>query len=193
MSHIFSCEWAQGYFRFCEPYSDLAYALEAEKVNVSVQGRAPSPQHLSHWQELAASAGCLGGAHVCFPCLHPMAAPCTLHTCIPCSARLHPTFCTPAPQGSTPRSLHACTLSSASLHPMPTWHSPHAYIPLSAPLHPMPASHTLHALHPVPCTPAWLSSLHRAGCGGFQPQPRSTALPSEAEMLTCVRKRDELS
>ncbi|NWT38095.1 MIY4B hydrolase, partial [Chroicocephalus maculipennis] len=27
----FSCEWAQAYFRFCEPYSDLAYALEAEK------------------------------------------------------------------------------------------------------------------------------------------------------------------
>ncbi|NXY77254.1 MIY4B hydrolase, partial [Glareola pratincola] len=27
----FSCEWAQAYFRFREPYSDLAYALEAEK------------------------------------------------------------------------------------------------------------------------------------------------------------------
>ncbi|XP_014801257.1 PREDICTED: protein FAM188B2 [Calidris pugnax] len=30
-SHLFSCEWAQAYFRFREPYSDLAYALEAEK------------------------------------------------------------------------------------------------------------------------------------------------------------------
>ncbi|NXK07570.1 MIY4B hydrolase, partial [Herpetotheres cachinnans] len=27
----FSCEWAKAYFRFREPYSDLAYALEAEK------------------------------------------------------------------------------------------------------------------------------------------------------------------
>ncbi|NWY52723.1 MIY4B hydrolase, partial [Chionis minor] len=27
----FSCEWAQAYFRFREPHSDLAYALEAEK------------------------------------------------------------------------------------------------------------------------------------------------------------------
>ncbi|NXK22828.1 MIY4B hydrolase, partial [Arenaria interpres] len=27
----FSCEWAQAYFRFRKPYSDLAYALEAEK------------------------------------------------------------------------------------------------------------------------------------------------------------------
>ncbi|NXW28031.1 MIY4B hydrolase, partial [Phaetusa simplex] len=27
----FSSEWAQAYFRFREPYSDLAYALEAEK------------------------------------------------------------------------------------------------------------------------------------------------------------------
>ncbi|XP_075572928.1 inactive ubiquitin carboxyl-terminal hydrolase MINDY-4B [Pelecanus crispus] len=29
--HLFSCEWAKAYFRFREPYSDLAYALEAEK------------------------------------------------------------------------------------------------------------------------------------------------------------------
>ncbi|KAM7106994.1 inactive ubiquitin carboxyl-terminal hydrolase MINDY-4B [Ciconia maguari] len=29
--HVFSCEWAKAYFRFREPYSDLAYALEAEK------------------------------------------------------------------------------------------------------------------------------------------------------------------
>ncbi|NWS50617.1 MIY4B hydrolase, partial [Probosciger aterrimus] len=27
----FSCEWAKACFRFHEPYSDLAYALEAEK------------------------------------------------------------------------------------------------------------------------------------------------------------------
>ncbi|NXS73517.1 MIY4B hydrolase, partial [Pandion haliaetus] len=27
----FSCEWARAYFRFREPYSDLAYALEAGK------------------------------------------------------------------------------------------------------------------------------------------------------------------
>ncbi|NXX93487.1 MIY4B hydrolase, partial [Centropus bengalensis] len=27
----FSCEWERTYFRFREPYSDLAYALEAEK------------------------------------------------------------------------------------------------------------------------------------------------------------------
>ncbi|NXF32526.1 MIY4B hydrolase, partial [Nyctibius bracteatus] len=27
----FSCEWAQAHFRFREPYSDLAYALEAGK------------------------------------------------------------------------------------------------------------------------------------------------------------------
>ncbi|NWS59366.1 MIY4B hydrolase, partial [Chunga burmeisteri] len=27
----FSCEWATAYFRFRQPYSDLAYALEAEK------------------------------------------------------------------------------------------------------------------------------------------------------------------
>ncbi|NXE23969.1 MIY4B hydrolase, partial [Ardeotis kori] len=27
----FSCEWANAYFRFREPHSDLAYALEAEK------------------------------------------------------------------------------------------------------------------------------------------------------------------
>ncbi|NXX18532.1 MIY4B hydrolase, partial [Podargus strigoides] len=27
----FSCEWASAYFRFRQPYSDLAYALEAEK------------------------------------------------------------------------------------------------------------------------------------------------------------------
>ncbi|XP_059678867.1 inactive ubiquitin carboxyl-terminal hydrolase MINDY-4B [Gavia stellata] len=29
--HVFSCEWTKAYFRFREPYSDLAYALEAEK------------------------------------------------------------------------------------------------------------------------------------------------------------------
>ncbi|XP_055579846.1 inactive ubiquitin carboxyl-terminal hydrolase MINDY-4B [Falco cherrug] len=29
--HLFSCEWEKAYFRFHEPYSDLAYALEAEK------------------------------------------------------------------------------------------------------------------------------------------------------------------
>ncbi|XP_054691301.1 inactive ubiquitin carboxyl-terminal hydrolase MINDY-4B [Grus americana] len=29
--HLFSCEWAKAYFRFREPHSDLAYALEAEK------------------------------------------------------------------------------------------------------------------------------------------------------------------
>ncbi|XP_050758643.1 inactive ubiquitin carboxyl-terminal hydrolase MINDY-4B [Gymnogyps californianus] len=29
--HVFTCEWAKAYFRFREPYSDLAYALEAEK------------------------------------------------------------------------------------------------------------------------------------------------------------------
>ncbi|NWH75410.1 MIY4B hydrolase, partial [Piaya cayana] len=28
----FSCEWARAYFKFREPYSDLAYALEAEKA-----------------------------------------------------------------------------------------------------------------------------------------------------------------
>ncbi|PKU39352.1 hypothetical protein llap_10338 [Limosa lapponica baueri] len=33
-SHLFSCEWAQAYFRFREPYSDLAYALEAEKIQL---------------------------------------------------------------------------------------------------------------------------------------------------------------
>ncbi|NWX22313.1 MIY4B hydrolase, partial [Aegotheles bennettii] len=27
----FSCQWTQACFRFCEPYSDLAYALEAEQ------------------------------------------------------------------------------------------------------------------------------------------------------------------
>ncbi|NXX61994.1 MIY4B hydrolase, partial [Scopus umbretta] len=27
----FSCEWTKAYFRFREPFSDLAYALEAEK------------------------------------------------------------------------------------------------------------------------------------------------------------------
>ncbi|XP_051482563.1 inactive ubiquitin carboxyl-terminal hydrolase MINDY-4B [Apus apus] len=31
VSHRFSCEWAQASFRFRGPYSDLAYALEAEK------------------------------------------------------------------------------------------------------------------------------------------------------------------
>ncbi|KAM9279233.1 inactive ubiquitin carboxyl-terminal hydrolase MINDY-4B [Morus bassanus] len=29
--HLFSCEWTKSHFRFREPYSDLAYALEAEK------------------------------------------------------------------------------------------------------------------------------------------------------------------
>ncbi|XP_049659736.1 inactive ubiquitin carboxyl-terminal hydrolase MINDY-4B [Accipiter gentilis] len=29
--HIFTCEWTRAYFRFREPYSDLAYALEAGK------------------------------------------------------------------------------------------------------------------------------------------------------------------
>ncbi|XP_053930880.1 inactive ubiquitin carboxyl-terminal hydrolase MINDY-4B [Cuculus canorus] len=28
---LFSCEWTRAYFKFREPYSDLAYALEAEK------------------------------------------------------------------------------------------------------------------------------------------------------------------
>lgn len=31
-SHIFSHDWAQAHFRFREPHSDLAYALEADKV-----------------------------------------------------------------------------------------------------------------------------------------------------------------
>ncbi|XP_064929296.1 inactive ubiquitin carboxyl-terminal hydrolase MINDY-4B [Columba livia] len=31
VSHRFSCEWTQACFRFREPYSDLAYALEAEE------------------------------------------------------------------------------------------------------------------------------------------------------------------
>lgn len=35
--NLFSSEWAKAYFRFREPYSDLAYALEAEKVNVAAQ------------------------------------------------------------------------------------------------------------------------------------------------------------
>uniref|UniRef100_A0A8C8B3E3 Ubiquitin carboxyl-terminal hydrolase MINDY n=1 Tax=Otus sunia TaxID=257818 RepID=A0A8C8B3E3_9STRI len=43
----FSCEWANAHFRFRQPCSDLAYALEAEKVNVTAQRRAPSPQGLS--------------------------------------------------------------------------------------------------------------------------------------------------
>uniref|UniRef100_A0A663E0X6 MINDY family member 4B n=1 Tax=Aquila chrysaetos chrysaetos TaxID=223781 RepID=A0A663E0X6_AQUCH len=33
--HVFTCEWTKAYFRFREPYSDLAYALEAGKVNVA--------------------------------------------------------------------------------------------------------------------------------------------------------------
>ncbi|KAM9615571.1 inactive ubiquitin carboxyl-terminal hydrolase MINDY-4B [Morphnus guianensis] len=32
--HIFTCEWTRAYFRFREPYSDLAYALEAGKVKL---------------------------------------------------------------------------------------------------------------------------------------------------------------
>ncbi|XP_078522228.1 inactive ubiquitin carboxyl-terminal hydrolase MINDY-4B [Lissotriton helveticus] len=29
--HIFTYEWKKSYFKFCEPYSDLSFALEAEK------------------------------------------------------------------------------------------------------------------------------------------------------------------
>uniref|UniRef100_A0A663MBF4 Ubiquitin carboxyl-terminal hydrolase MINDY n=1 Tax=Athene cunicularia TaxID=194338 RepID=A0A663MBF4_ATHCN len=47
VSHRFSCEWANAHFRFHQPCSDLAYALEAEKVNVTAQQRAPAPRGLS--------------------------------------------------------------------------------------------------------------------------------------------------
>lgn len=30
--HVFSYEWKRSYFRFREPYADLAYALETDKV-----------------------------------------------------------------------------------------------------------------------------------------------------------------
>uniref|UniRef100_A0A8V5FM38 Ubiquitin carboxyl-terminal hydrolase MINDY n=1 Tax=Melopsittacus undulatus TaxID=13146 RepID=A0A8V5FM38_MELUD len=39
---LFSCEWAKACFRFREPYSDLAYALETENVNIAAQQTAPS-------------------------------------------------------------------------------------------------------------------------------------------------------
>uniref|UniRef100_A0A8C0EN92 Ubiquitin carboxyl-terminal hydrolase MINDY n=1 Tax=Bubo bubo TaxID=30461 RepID=A0A8C0EN92_BUBBB len=57
VSRRFSCEWANAHFRFRQPCSDLAYALEAEKVNVKAQRRASSPQGLSRSRELRRVSG----------------------------------------------------------------------------------------------------------------------------------------
>ncbi|KAK2531075.1 hypothetical protein Q9966_008924 [Columba livia] len=44
VSHRFSCEWTQACFRFREPYSDLAYALEAEEVQLFEFGEKAAAQ-----------------------------------------------------------------------------------------------------------------------------------------------------
>lgn len=40
-SRVFSRDWAQAHFRFREPHSDLAYALEADKVMLQCRVFAP--------------------------------------------------------------------------------------------------------------------------------------------------------